>query len=113
MELMDEVLDSQEKEGFRPLILNRFRRKDRLLLLFIPMEVGLLFSPMLVKESEMATWLPKSLPVPVAPPEAVEPAAAAASTAARALMRSRGVIGSDIVPLIYSNEIIDLILIVI
>lgn len=33
VELMDDVLDSHEKDGLRPLKLNRLRRSDRLLLM--------------------------------------------------------------------------------
>lgn len=93
LELMEEVLDSQEKEGLRPLKLKRFRRKDLLLLL--------LSIPMLVCESDIATRLPPSsllVPQPVGWLPVVE--AATASTAARARMRSSGVItGSAIVPI--------------
>ena len=87
---MDDVLDSQEKDGLRPLKLNRLRRSDRLLLLLFPM---------LLCESDMVTRPSSpSMLANSAQPGGVGggfPAAAAASV----WILSSGVIGgSDMVP---------------
>lgn len=88
VELMDDVLDSQEKEGFRPLKLNRLRRSERLLLLLLPM---------LVCESDMATR-PRS---PSMLANSAQPGGVGGGfpAAANVWIRSSGVIGgSDMVP---------------
>ncbi len=99
VELMDDVLDSQEKDGLRPLKLNRLRLSDRLLLL--------LLLPMLVCESDMATRPSSpSMLASSAQPGGVGggfPAAAAANV----WIRSSGVIGgSDMVPTMQRKSII-------
>ena len=88
MELMDEVLDSQEKEGFRPLKENRLRRSDL---------------PMLVCDSEVVTRAQTvAPPAPRSPASARPGVASGVGVAPKSVdsvwIRSSGVIGSDIVP---------------
>ena len=93
VELMDDVLDNQENDGFRPLKLNRLRRNDRLLLLLLPM---------LVCESDMATR-PRS---PSMLANSAQPGGVGGGfpVAANVWIRSKGVIGgSDIVPIYTHN----------
>lgn len=97
VELMDEVLDSQENEGLRPLKLKRCLRKDRLLLLL----------PMLIRESEMADERaavsdnsPNILANSAVPMPDVAAAALLVVVAVKVLILSSGVIGgSDMVPI--------------
>ena len=94
---MDEVLDSQENEGLRPLKLKRCLRKDRLLLLL----------PMLIRESEMADERaavsdnsPNILANSAVPMPDVAAAALLVVVAVKVLILSSGVIGgSDMVPI--------------
>lgn len=96
---MDDVLDSQEKDGLRPLKLKRLRRSDRLtlLLLWPP--------PMLVCESDMATR--PSSPSMLAS-SALQPGGGVGGglpAAAKVWIRSSGVIGgSDIVPILRNGQ---------
>jgi len=90
VELMDDVLDSQEKDGLRPLKLNRLRRSERLTLL-------LLWPPMLVCESDMATR--PSSPRMLASSAPHGGVGGGLPAAASVWIRSSGVIGgSDMVP---------------
>lgn len=85
---MDDVLDSQENEGLRPLKLNRLRRNDRLLF------------PMVDCESDMAARPNSPSMFAISPhPGGVGGTWLETAVAASVCMRSSGVIGgSDMVP---------------
>lgn len=90
VELMDDVLDSHENDGLRPLKLKRLRLSERLLLLLLPM---------LVCESDMATR--PSSPSMLA--SSLQPGGVGGGlpAAASVWIRSSGVIGgSDMVPVV-------------